>query len=209
MAIPDHSFKKITNAIAFAIEAHGQQKRKARNSKFVPYMVHPMEVMAILFESNVNPTIHDPNCERDCNILCAAILHDVLEDTDRTEEDIRMMFGMEVLRIVQGLTDNPTQSKEQQRQAQLDHMLTATYDIRCIKVADKTSNVRDLVRCPPGWKTSSVKAYSDHAALVVAHAAAKQDLPTLLVESFWRAKKEVNDWISEQEMKENVLSGTG
>lgn len=209
MSLPLASFTRITNAISFAIEAHGPQKRKARSSKFVPYMVHPMEVMGILVEAGIYPSRNytQDRLIKDENILIAAILHDVLEDTDRTENDIRMMFGSDVLEIVRGLTDNPTQNKEQQREAQLEHMLTASYEVRCIKIADKTSNVRDLVRCPPNWKLSSVKGYSEHAALVVGHASAKADIEPELIRAFWKAKKEVADWIAEQELKDGV-SGT-
>jgi hypothetical protein len=75
-------------------------------------------------------------------------------------------------------------------------------EARCIKVADKTSNLHDLVRCPPPWKLSSVKGYAEHAVAVVSRAVMKQDINEPLVQMFWAARRDVLSWIAEQEIKE-------
>lgn len=193
---------KLLKTISFAIEAHGLQSRKARKSKHVPYMVHPIEVCRILMDCIV---AHQ-------DLFHAAILHDVLEDTDKTENDIANLFGVRVLDIVKGLTDDKTKTKEEQRKAQIEKMLTASKEVRMIKIADKTSNLRDLVRCPPGWKISSVKAYTEHATQVVLHASLKQDVPEDLVSMFWSARNDVLNWVAEEEEKlkekESAVQGT-
>lgn len=189
------------DVINYAMLAHSSQKRKSRKASHVPYMVHPIEVAKLIYE---NVELHKFEKESDFqllkNIIYAAILHDVLEDTDKTEEEIKRMFGAEVLNLVKGVTDDKTKSKKEQREAQLEHMLTAPYGVRLIKVADKISNIRDLVRCPPGWKTSSIRAYVEHAAKVVTFAASHQDLPVSLIQEFWRARSEVLNWLEDLEV---------
>lgn len=204
MNIPTTITAKLLNAIKFATEAHGVQSRKARKAIHLPYMVHPIEVSQILFDCVPGHSMGPAQLTELSDTLCAAILHDVLEDTKRTASEIEGRFGKGVLSIVQEVTDDKSKTKEERRALQLEHMLVASRPARLVKVADKISNVRDLVRCPPGWKLSSVRAYCDHATQVVTYATSKQDLPPVLVEEFWQARQNVLDWLAEEEVKETA-----
>ena len=87
---------KIQKAIVFATLAHEGQCRKGTN---IPYIVHPMEVMQILTANGCNETV-----------ILAGILHDTLEDTQTTPEDILHIFGQEVLDLVLGESEDKSKS---------------------------------------------------------------------------------------------------
>jgi guanosine-3',5'-bis(diphosphate) 3'-pyrophosphohydrolase len=151
---------KLIEAIRYATLMHGTQKRKAANRTHVPYMVHPLEVVQILMGVGVT----------DENVLCAAALHDVLEDCRKNgacEEDIRNKFGEVVLGLVLENTDDPTQDKMTQKRMQVVNAAHKSFGASVVKAADKTSNMRDIVRVPPGWSADTIRAYVGQAREVV------------------------------------------
>jgi (p)ppGpp synthase/HD superfamily hydrolase len=149
---------KLLEAIRYATEKHAGQTRSATTRKDLPYMLHPLEAAMILAECGWQN-------ERD--LLIGAVLHDVLEDTDGTEEEIKLKFGNVVLDLVKSNTDDPSLDKIAQKRLQVTSMANKSRLSQLIKIADKTANMRDIVRIKPDWKTSSKKAYIENAREVV------------------------------------------
>lgn len=128
-------------ALRFAAEKHKHQRRKDREK--TPYINHPIEVAERI--CNVGGYF-------DVNVLCAALLHDTVEDTDTSLEEIENLFGAEVAVLVKEVTDNKHLPKAERKQLQIDHAPHLSFGAKHIKLADKTSNVKDIHRSqPPDW----------------------------------------------------------
>ncbi len=135
---PLEEANKIKQAHALAVEAHEGQMRESGE----PYISHPENVALILAQMNM-----------DCDAVCAALLHDVVEDTQHTQEEITEKFGANVSEIVRGVTKlNKIQfaSKEDAQAENLRKMFLAmSHDIRVIlvKLADRLHNMKTLGCC--------------------------------------------------------------
>ncbi len=131
----DEEAAVIHKAFEFALASHGEQLRKSGE----PYIIHPISVAKILIGFGM-----------DCQSVVAALLHDVVEDTPVTSEDVRRLFGAEVQLLVDGVTKLgkvPLQGKEEQQAENLRKLLLAmSEDIRVIiiKLADRLHNMRTL-----------------------------------------------------------------
>lgn len=122
----------IQRAIVFATLKHKDQKRKGSD---VPYIVHPMEVMQ---------TLTAMGCDK--NTIIAGILHDTLEDTDTTPEEIEQSFGKEILEIVQSETEDKTKTWKERKQKTIESLKDEPLATRLVCLADKLSNIRSLLR---------------------------------------------------------------
>lgn len=120
----------IHKAIIFAGVKHEPEKRKGTN---IPYIVHPMEVMQILT---------DNKCSVD--VIIAGILHDTLEDTDTTPEEIRKEFGEHILSIVQTESEDKSKTWKERKQRTVDELATATLETKMVCCADKLSNIMSI-----------------------------------------------------------------
>lgn len=129
---------QLFKALDFSAKKHRDQRRKDKNAS--PYINHPIEVANILW------TIGGVS---DMPTLIAAILHDTLEDTDTTTDEIRLSFGDEVLQIVLEVSDDKTLSKPQRKQKQIAHSPHLSGRAKHLKLADKICNVRDVAFSPP------------------------------------------------------------
>ncbi len=132
--------EKIKKAYSIAYEAHKDQKRRSGE----PYIIHPVAVAQILSDMGM-----------DSDSVCAALLHDVVEDTEMTDEEIRKMFGKDVELLVEGVTKLGqiplSSSKEEQQSENVRKMFLAmSEDIRVIiiKLADRLHNMRTLKFMP-------------------------------------------------------------
>lgn len=130
----DEDKEKISAAAVFAAKKHGDQKRKSGE----PYLIHPIAVAEILMSFNM-----------DADTVCAGLLHDTIEDTGTTEEEIASLFGKEVGIMVQAVTKitRITQDKSIQEAETIKKMFFAmSKDLRVIliKLADKLHNMRTL-----------------------------------------------------------------
>ncbi len=132
--------EKIKKAFEIADEAHKEQRRRSGE----PYIIHPIAVARILVDMGM-----------DADSVCAALLHDVVEDTPTTSEEIREMFGEDVEHLVDGVTKLGqiplSASKEEQQSENIRKMFLAmSRDIRVviIKLADRVHNMRTLKFMP-------------------------------------------------------------
>lgn len=123
---------KVNQAIIFAVEKHKCQKRKGTD---YPYIVHPLEVLSILAAMEMNK-----------DVLIAGVLHDVVEDTDTSLSDIKSMFGDNVATLVAGHTDDKTLPWQERKEKALAELRVASYEVKCLTLADKLSNMRAIAR---------------------------------------------------------------
>jgi guanosine-3',5'-bis(diphosphate) 3'-pyrophosphohydrolase len=127
----------LTQAIHYATFKHEGQTRK--NPQEDPYIVHPIEVMAILFDHGIT----------DETTLTAAVLHDVVEDTPASLEEVSTLFGPGVASVVSEVSDDKSLPKRTRKLLQMEHASTKSLAARLVKIGDKISNTKDLLVTPP------------------------------------------------------------
>ncbi len=144
-------------AIAFAARKHRDQRRKDPDA--TPYINHPIAVADMLAnEAGVE----------DEAVLIAAVLHDTIEDTETTSDELCALFGDEVAGIVRELTDDKALPKAERKRLQVTHAAQVSPRARLVKLADKTCNLRDLLASPPtSWTVERVLEYFAWAKAVV------------------------------------------
>lgn len=149
--------KIILKALAFAAHKHRDQRRK--NCEASPYINHPIMLANILVnEGNVY----------DSAVICAALLHDTLEDTESTFGELTEQFGKTIAHIVLEVTLDMTQPMKVRKQEEIDRMEKVSPQARLVKLADKICNLRDVSASPPvGWSLQRRKEYFDHAQEVI------------------------------------------
>lgn len=138
----------LLKAVEYAAVKHQGQVRK--DAEQTPYIIHPLGVTELVW--NIGDI-------RSVNVLTAALLHDTLEDTDATIEEIENLFGPRVVYTVQELTNDPALSSKENKQRQIDHAPTMSLDGQLVKLADRLYNVTDLRSAPPSWSKEKIKAY--------------------------------------------------
>lgn len=138
----------VIDATAFAAQRHTSQRRKDENE--TPYIEHPIEVAQILSQVGV----------QDANCLAAALLHDTIEDTDTTVEELQREFGSNISNMVLEVTDDKSLAKDVRKRMQIVHASQVSNGAKMIKMADKLSNFRSSVRAPPkGWSEARIQGY--------------------------------------------------
>ena len=148
----------LTRAISFAAKKHAGQKRKGATGE--PYINHPLEVLNLL--ANVGKV-------EDFDVLIAAVLHDTIEDTKTTKEEITELFGADVCKMVLELTDDKTLPKATRKQLQIEHAPHICIGAKQIKLCDKISNISDVLKNPPdGWSLERRREYVEWGEKVVA-----------------------------------------
>lgn len=106
----------------------------------------------------------------DLNVLMAAILHDTVEDTDTTFEELEQRFGPKIRGIVEECSDDKDKSKMDRKRLQIEHAKTSSFEAKLVKLADKLYNLRDLERSiPRGWTEVCVLCFSFRARSVARH----------------------------------------
>lgn len=146
--------KNLINAISLASTLHRDQKRLDTNA--TPYINHPIAVAKLLFEAG----IHDED------ILCSALLHDVVEDCAISISDIGNMFNDCIAQIVDDVTDPVGLDGEDRKLAQIQKVKNISYAGKLIKVADKICNIRDVLDSPPNWSIEKKLKYFEFAQAV-------------------------------------------
>ncbi|XP_046850828.1 guanosine-3',5'-bis(diphosphate) 3'-pyrophosphohydrolase MESH1-like, partial [Xenia sp. Carnegie-2017] len=121
------------------------------NPQQTPYINHPIGVAYILWkEGDVTDIV----------VLQAAILHDTVEDTDTTFEEIERIFGTEVMNLVKEVTDDKSLPKQERKRLQVEHASASSSKAKLVKLADKLYNLRDLEKATPiEWTEQRVQEY--------------------------------------------------
>jgi guanosine-3',5'-bis(diphosphate) 3'-pyrophosphohydrolase len=139
----------------FAAEKHKNQRRKDPNA--TPYINHPLGVAFILTQCGVT----------DIDVLVAAMLHDTVEDTDTTLEEITVAFNPKIASIVAEVTDDKTLPSQERKNLQVINGPGKSKEAKLVKMADKIYNLRDLQRATPiGWTNERVNEYFSWAKKV-------------------------------------------
>jgi guanosine-3',5'-bis(diphosphate) 3'-pyrophosphohydrolase len=147
----------LLKAIAFAAEKHRHQRRKDPEAS--PYINHPIDLANVLVQEGR---------VIDTTVLIAAILHDTLEDTETTPDELAIAFGGEVRDIVIEVTDNKKLKKRKRKELQIKHGPHLTRRARLVKLADKICNLRDVAANPPTrWPLRRQIEYFDWAKSVI------------------------------------------
>ena len=147
----------LLKAIAFAAEKHRHQRRKDPQAS--PYINHPIDLTNVLVQEGR---------VRDTTVLIAAILHDTLEDTETTPDELAAAFGGEVRDIVLEVTDNKKLKRRKRKELQIKHGPHLTRKARLVKLADKICNLRDVAENPPTrWSLKRQIEYFDWAKAVI------------------------------------------
>ena len=160
------SLARVIDAIGFAAEAHRHQRRK--DAEAAPYINHPIALLRILaVEGSVD----------DADVLCAAALHDFLEDCcggpdqpslEEGRTTIRDTFGPNVLAHVEAVSDDKSLPKDERKRHQVEHAAHASTSAKLVKLADKIANLRDIKASPPAtWSLERRQAYFDWAKQVI------------------------------------------
>jgi guanosine-3',5'-bis(diphosphate) 3'-pyrophosphohydrolase len=147
----------LMEALAFSAHKHRNQRRKDVDAS--PYINHPIALARVLaVEGGVT----------DHKTLAASILHDTLEDTETTYEELKEKFGRIIAETVREVSDDRTLSKAERKRLQVEHAALLSRRARLVKLADKTCNVRDVASHPPhGWDLARRREYFDWAKNVV------------------------------------------
>ncbi len=147
----------IIKALAFAADKHRDQRRK--DAEASPYINHPIALADVLAnEAHIT----------DERVLVAAILHDTIEDTETTEQELVRSFGQEVADIVLEVTDDQALPKAERKRLQVEHAGKLSRRAKLVKIADKICNIRDVAGSPPAdWSLERRQEYFDWAKAVV------------------------------------------
>ena len=148
----------LLQAASFAAKKHRYQKRKGDDAE--PYVNHPLEVANLL--ANVGKV-------DDYDILIAAVLHDTVEDTETTAEELTELFGAAVCGYVLEVTDDKSLEKAERKLKQIEHAPHLSKGAKHVKLADKISNITDITNNPPaGWSKERKIEYINWGEKVVA-----------------------------------------
>jgi (p)ppGpp synthase/HD superfamily hydrolase len=148
----------LLKAATFAAHRHRHQRRKDADAS--PYINHPIEVAEILARiGGVD----------DVTVLQAALLHDTVEDTQTSPDELKREFGSTVRKLVEEVTDDQALPRAERKRLQIEHAPHLSARAKLIEVADKISNVREMMCTPPkAWDQRRRVEYLDWAAKVVA-----------------------------------------
>jgi (p)ppGpp synthase/HD superfamily hydrolase len=155
--LPTTDLVLVLSAADFAAARHRDQRRKGRDSE--PYVNHLIEVAHHLSRSASG---HDPV------LLAAGFLHDTIEDTDTTLGELDALFGPDVAHIVAEVTDDKSLRKDERKRLQVATITTKSRRAQLLAIADKTANLRSLVRdAPTDWTRGRIVEYGAWAQRVV------------------------------------------
>ncbi|ADG93809.1 metal dependent phosphohydrolase [Arcobacter nitrofigilis DSM 7299] len=152
------SQEKYLKALNYAAKVHGEQK----TPKGLPYITHltsvAMEMMHACEQGDVK--LEDADF-----VIQVALLHDVLEDTDATISELIEEFGDEIASGVEALTKDPTiESKKQQMAENINRLLTQSYAVQCVKLADRITN---LQKPPQSWDNEKIYNYFQESKFIL------------------------------------------
>ncbi len=149
--------QQVLDAARFAAEKHARQKRKGAAGE--PYVNHLIDVAGLVASALQEP---------DTNLVMAALLHDTIEDTGATQEELIERFGSDVADLVGEVTDDKSLPKQERKRLQVEHAPKKSSRAQTLKLADKISNLRSILFSPPAdWDFQRRKEYFEWAKRVV------------------------------------------
>ncbi|MBC7475074.1 MAG: HD domain-containing protein [Candidatus Sericytochromatia bacterium] len=148
---------RLLAAVKFASEKHKFQKRKDKQGS--PYINHPIKVAELIWNKGE---------VRDIDVIIAALLHDTVEDTDTSIEEIKKLFGDKVALYVSEVTDDKKLQKEERKKLQIKHSPNISHGAKQVKFGDKISNISDIAESPPcNWDFDRRRQYLEWSNNVV------------------------------------------
>jgi (p)ppGpp synthase/HD superfamily hydrolase len=152
-----NTISDLARAYHFAAVRHLNQRRKGKAGE--PYINHLTEVADLVAAATGGG---------DIDLVIAAVLHDVLEDTATTPAELADAFGARVAGIVAEVSDDKTLPKVERKRLQIEHAPHLTPEAKTIKLADKTANLRSIAKSPPAdWDAARIADYIAWAIAVV------------------------------------------
>jgi len=149
---------QFVTALTFSAGKHRDQRRKDVEAS--PYINHPIALVDVLV--NEGGVLN-------WDVLCAALLHDTIEDTQTTAEELTKLFGEKVASIVLEVTDDKALPKAERKLQQVAHAPHSSHEAKLVKLADKICNLRDILTNPPsGWDLPRKQEYFAWSYAVVA-----------------------------------------
>jgi len=147
----------IFRTLVFAARRHRDQRRK--DIQATPYINHPIELAELLITDGQ---------VADIQVIAAAILHDTVEDTVTTLEELEQQFGTAIAAIVGEVTDNKQLPKAERKRLQIERAGRCSDAAKLVKLADKICNLRDMLATPPAeWPVARIREYFDWARAVI------------------------------------------
>lgn len=146
----------LTNAFKFSANKHKKQRRKGILE--IPYVNHPIDVANLL--ANVIDT-------DDYILLVSAVLHDTIEDTDTTFEELELTFGSDIANIVFEVSDNMSLPKSERKRLQIEKASGLSNRAKMIKIADKICNIQDMLNTRYHWTIRQKLKYISWSEKVV------------------------------------------
>ncbi|MBS0626923.1 MAG: HD domain-containing protein [Verrucomicrobia bacterium] len=157
--LTESDVEKIHRAASFAAEKHQSQFRK--NSKKTPYVIHVIGVADYVMSIG---QVYDPD------VIIAALLHDVMDGTGATYEEIATYFGLNVAKYIQEVTGDLTLSDKEQKKQQIIKAPHESKEVAIIRLADKLHNLKTLLKDPSsGWDQDRLDSYFQWVQAVVDH----------------------------------------
>ena len=150
------SSARLLDALYFAAEMHRDHRRKGAIA--APYINHPITVAHQLAAAGM---------DQNGDLLIAAVLHDVVEDTDTTLEELGRRFGTRVAHIVGEVTDDKNIDWRSRKRMVVETIAGKSREAQLIKLSDLIANVTDLVQHPPNWTPEHQSGYLAWAEAVV------------------------------------------
>ena len=146
--------QKLTKAYYFAAKKHKDQRRKGQVAE--PYINHPAEVTYILSKAEVS-----------MDVMIAGVLHDTVEDTQTTYDELVNEFGSKIADIVMEATDDNNLPKVDRKRLQIEKMPFKSDGAKKVKIADKIANLKSMIVTPPDWPMDRKIEYFEWAYAVV------------------------------------------
>ena len=155
--LPEKDLALLFRALAFAAHKHRDQRRK--DAEASPYINHPIALAEVLTgEGGVT----------DIDVLAAALLHDTIEDTATTLEELQEHFGARIAGMVAEVTDDKELPKVERKRLQIEHAAGISAGAKLVKLADKICNLRDVAERPPAkWDMARRREYFEWAKQVI------------------------------------------
>ncbi len=151
----DRNLATLLDITAFAAQKHVFQKRRDR---VTPYINHPIDVARFLTNE---VGVHD------ISVIGAALLHDTLEDTDTTYEEIKSLYGEAIADIVAEVTDDRTMPKGERKLKQIEKACSLSVSAQYVKFGDCVCNLRSMIQAPPAWEKERKIAYINWLRAVI------------------------------------------